>query len=69
MGLKSQTAIHEVLYVDDEIQELILSGAASSRIKQTARRKGMRTLREDGMQKVAMGVTTFEEIELKTMDM
>ena len=67
-GLKGMTAIHELLYVDDEIRQLILSGAASTQLLERAREKGMRTLREDGMEKVAQGITTFEEVILKTAD-
>ena len=37
-------------------------------IRDLARQKGMRTLREDGMEKVARGITTYEEVLLKTMD-
>ena len=66
-GLKGMTAIHEVLYVDDEIRQLILQGAFSApQIQKLAREKGMRTLREDGMEKVAKGITTFQEVMLTT---
>ena len=61
------TAIHELLYIDIGIKELILKGEFSApQIQELARAKDMRTLREDGMQKVAMGVTTFEEVLLRT---
>jgi type IV pilus assembly protein PilB len=68
-GLKGMTAIHEVLYIDDEIRQLILQGAFSApQIQKLARKKGMRTLREDGLEKVAKGITSYEEVLLKTMD-
>jgi type IV pilus assembly protein PilB len=68
IGLRGMTAIHEVLEVDDDIRQLILSGNFSGpQIRRLARTKGMKTLREDGMEKVARGITTFEEVELKTM--
>ncbi len=68
-GLRAMTAIHELLYVDDEINQLILRGDFSApQIRDLARQKGMRTLREDGMEKVARGITTYEEVLLKTMD-
>lgn len=66
-GLKGMTAIHELLYIDSDIRELILKGEFSApQIQELARAKNMRTLREDGMQKVAMGLTTFEEVLLRT---
>jgi len=69
IGLKGMTAIHELLYVDEDIKQLILKGDFSApQIRKLARKKGMRTLREDGMEKVAKGITTYEEVVLKTMD-
>jgi type II secretory ATPase GspE/PulE/Tfp pilus assembly ATPase PilB-like protein len=66
-GLKGMTAIHELLYIDNDIRELILKGEFSApQIQEIAKSKDMRTLREDGMQKVAMGITTFEEVLLRT---
>jgi len=68
-GLRAMTAIHELLYVDEGINQLILRGDFSApQIRDLARKKGMRTLREDGMEKVAKGITTYEEVLLKTMD-
>jgi len=69
IGLKGMTAIHELLYIDEDIEQLILKGDFSApQIRKLAREKGMRTLREDGMEKVAKGITTYEEVILKTMD-
>lgn len=69
IGLKGMTGIHEVLYLDDDIKDLILKGDFSGpQIRRLAREKGMRTLREDGMEKVAKGITTYGEVILKTMD-
>ena len=68
-GFKSMTALHELLKVDNDIRHLILEGDFSAiQIQEIARSKNMRTLREDGMTKVAAGVTTFEEVILKTLD-
>jgi type IV pilus assembly protein PilB len=69
IGLRGMTAIHELLYVDEDIRQLILKGDFSApQIQKLAREKGMRSLREDGMEKVAKGITTYEEVILKTMD-
>jgi type II secretory ATPase GspE/PulE/Tfp pilus assembly ATPase PilB-like protein len=50
------------------IQELALQGVDSNVIKREARREGMRTLREDGAERVLEGQTTIEEIMRVTRD-
>ncbi len=61
-GYKGRTAIFEFLQLDDEIRSLILRHASAGEITDVARAKGMRTLREDGMEKVKQGLTTLEEV-------
>ena len=62
MGYGGRTGIAEVLLLSSGIRELILNRAQEHIIKQLARKEGMITLREDGMQKVLAGETTIEEI-------
>jgi type II secretory ATPase GspE/PulE/Tfp pilus assembly ATPase PilB-like protein len=54
--------IFEFLRISDEIQKLILEKKDSNIIKEAARKKGMRTLREDGWLKVQQGTTTVSEV-------
>jgi CheY-like chemotaxis protein len=61
-GLKGRIAIHEVLAVTEEIRDLISSRAAEHVIKKAARRAGMRTLLDDGVEKAARGLTTLDEV-------
>ncbi len=61
-GYKGRLALHEVLSMTEEIERLCVGGAPASDIAAAARRNGMRTLREDGMAKVAHGVTTIDEV-------
>jgi type IV pilus assembly protein PilB len=61
-GYKGRTAIHEIMLMNDEIRELVLKKASRETIKEVARKYGMVTLREDGMQKVLKGITTVEEV-------
>ncbi len=61
-GYKGRTAIFEFLQLDDEIRQLILQHASAGEITKLARAKGMRTLREDGVEKVKQGLTTMEEV-------
>jgi len=61
-GYSGRTAIHEVFLLDNEIQEMILKGVSSNELRQKAREKGMRTLRENGWLKVEQGITSIEEV-------
>jgi len=61
-GYKSRTAIYEVLVVDSEIRELIMTRKSADIIKEKAVKRGMRTLREDGWEKIKMGLTTPAEV-------
>jgi len=61
-GYKGRTAIHEVMENSDEIRDLVLRNSTSDEIRKTARKQGMRTLREDGWLKVLRGNTTVVEV-------
>ena len=54
--------IFELLVVDDDMRRLILKKADEREIRETARKNGMKTLLEDGLEKIRMGVTTLSEI-------
>ena len=49
-------------FVDDEMREMILKREAANRLKKYAIDHGMRTLRDDGWDRVRLGVTTAEEV-------
>jgi general secretion pathway protein E/type IV pilus assembly protein PilB len=66
-GYKGRKGIFEIFKVDDTIQRLIFDHAPATLLRQRAREMGMRTLREDGMLKVASGMTTLSEILRVTM--
>jgi type IV pilus assembly protein PilB len=66
-GYKGRTAIFEMLDINDNINELILSRASATQIRTVAQRAGMRGLREAGIQKVFAGITTIEEILRETL--
>lgn len=61
-GYSGRVGIAEVLILTPEIRELILSRSQEHIIKQHARRDGMKTLREEGMDAVVKGLTTIEEV-------
>ena len=61
-GYRGRSGIYEILMLDDELRNMILSKMDSGRIKAKAVSKGMVTLREDGARRVAAGATTTEEV-------
>jgi general secretion pathway protein E len=67
-GFKGRCGIYELLVIDDSIRELILKKVTAQDICDQARKNGMRTLREDGWEKVVKGITTVEEILRVTLN-
>jgi general secretion pathway protein E len=61
-GYIGRSGIFEILPLDDAIKELVAGGADSPLIKREAVRRGMRTLRQSALRKLAEGVTTVEEV-------
>lgn len=61
-GYKGRTGIYELLRMDDDIRTAIISRSSAAAIRQIAIAKGMRTLREDAIDKVKAGCTTIEEV-------
>ena len=61
-GYLGRTGIYEILTITEPIRELIPSHTSSQQIKHKAISQGMRTLRQDGLQKVLMGLTTYAEV-------
>lgn len=61
-GYLGRYGIFELLTIDNEIRPMITDKIDSQSIKNRAISKGMKTLRWDGLQKVAAGVTTLEEV-------
>jgi type II secretory ATPase GspE/PulE/Tfp pilus assembly ATPase PilB-like protein len=60
--------IFELMELNDELRQRIMSNEDASQITAAARRHGMRSLREDGWQKVREGVTTSEEVTRVTQE-
>ena len=62
-GYKGRTAVHEVLDIDLEIRKMILNDKTEDDIREYARKKGVRTLYQNGLLKVKKGITDIAEIE------
>jgi len=67
-GFKGRMGIYELLVMNDSIRELVLENTPSTVLCKKAREFGMRTLKEDGMEKVKRGYTTIEEVLRVTQD-
>jgi type II secretory ATPase GspE/PulE/Tfp pilus assembly ATPase PilB-like protein len=61
-GFKGRAGLHELLSMSKDLRRMIQTGARAEEIGQQALAEGMRTLRQDGIEKVLMGVTTIEEV-------
>jgi len=61
-GFKGRAGVHELMTVSRELRRLIQNGARAEALQATAMKEGMRTLRQDGIDKVLAGVTTIEEV-------
>jgi type IV pilus assembly protein PilB len=66
-GYKGRIALYEVMEIDDEVREIILSGSSGAELRHKAIQKGMLTLRESGLQKIRDGITSCEEVLRETV--
>lgn len=65
-GYRGRMSIHEVLWIDDELRKLIIHKAPAADIRQHAKTAGLVPIMEDGLSKVAQGITTLQEIMRET---
>jgi type IV pilus assembly protein PilB len=61
-GYRGRVALYEVLTMDDKIREMVLIGASAAEIKREAVRQGMLSLRQSGINKLMLGVTSISEV-------
>ncbi len=61
-GYRGRMAIHEILYINAELQDAIVKLRPANELKEIATKHGMRSLRQAGLRKVALGMTTLDEI-------
>jgi type IV pilus assembly protein PilB len=61
-GYKGRVALHEIMTVGEEVERLTVQRASAASIGEVARAEGMLTLRQDGISKVAQGITSIEEV-------
>ena len=61
-GYRGRMGIYELMHVTDDVRRLVLDKASADELRACARHAGMRTLREDGLEKVKRGVTSVAEV-------
>jgi type II secretory ATPase GspE/PulE/Tfp pilus assembly ATPase PilB-like protein len=61
-GFRGRHGIHELMPVSREIRRLIQTGGRAEELQAVALHEGMRTLRQDGIEKVLQGLTTIDEV-------
>jgi type IV pilus assembly protein PilB len=61
-GYKGRTGIYEVMLVSETIEKLAVERASSDEIARQAVVEGMSSLRDDGFEKVRLGITSLEEV-------
>lgn len=66
-GYKGRVGLIEVMQIDDDVRELILSGGTALDIKRKAIENGMISLRRSGLIKIKDGITTIEEVVRETV--
>ena len=61
-GYKGRVGIYQVMPISEEIQRIILRDGSAMDIAEQAKREGVRTLRQAGLYKVKLGLTSLEEV-------
>lgn len=66
-GYKGRVAVFEALEIDGEIKDIMVEqGGSETKIQEYAEKQGMITIKQDGLMKVLLGLTTLEEVERVT---
>jgi len=61
-GYLGRIGLYEVMSVTEDIERLTIERASSDEIRQAAIAQGMSTLRDDGLEKARLGITSIEDV-------
>jgi type IV pilus assembly protein PilB len=61
-GFSGRVGLYEMLVPDDELRDAITAGAPLNQLRELAARGGMKSLSQDGFEKVRQGITIIEEV-------
>ena len=62
LGFKGRIACVEIFYIDDDLNDLLAEGAGRSKLRAMAREKGFRSMVDDGIEKVLLGITSLDAL-------
>jgi type IV pilus assembly protein PilB len=65
-GYRGRAGLYEVMAMSPALRRMVLTGASTAELRDTAVAEGMLTLRMDGIKKLEKGVTTLEEVVKET---
>ncbi len=66
-GYKGRLSIAEIMILDDDMRQMIMEHASTDILREAARKRGMRNLRESGLLAIYEGITTIEEVVRHTI--
>ena len=66
-GYRGRLGIYEIMSFDDEIRDMIMANASTNLLRDAARKRGMRTLRQSGLLAIFEGLTSIEEVVKQTI--
>jgi type IV pilus assembly protein PilB len=61
-GFRGRIGLYEVMQMSEEIERLTVERSSAEAIRAVAVQQGMITLRDDGLQKALMGITSLDEV-------
>ncbi len=66
-GYRGRVALFEIMVLDDELKELIMQHGSTNVLRNEARKRGMRTLRQAGLLAIYDGITSIDEVVRETI--
>ncbi|MFO0969308.1 MAG: ATPase, T2SS/T4P/T4SS family [Gemmataceae bacterium] len=66
-GHKGRQGIFELVIMNDDLRDMVSSGASTDQMRQYSRKQGMQTLREAGLKAIFKGLTTIDEVVRETV--
>ncbi|MFN4243813.1 MAG: type II secretion system ATPase GspE [Tepidisphaerales bacterium] len=66
-GYRGRMGIYEIMLLDDDLRDAIMKHASTQLLRQMAKARGMRTLRQSGLLAIYDGITTIEEVVRETI--
>lgn len=66
-GYKGRKGIYEIMMIDDDLRKMILEGASNIQLRTEAIKRGMKTLRQSGINNALAGLTSIEEVFASTL--